>query len=113
MDASNPRGRVLIVDSDPVHGAEIEDALHSVNCKVFVCSALETALQTVRVEQIDLVVVVPNSPAHWRKRAESFSEAVRQLEEPPQIVFVLRCPYMGPADRLYGDRLNIKVLHER
>jgi DNA-binding response OmpR family regulator len=113
MDQRGPIDQILIVDSDPVHAAELEDALHTVNCRVLVCSEQEAALNTIRAEHVDLLIVVPSSPELWRKDAESLCDAVRQFEERPQIVCILRGPYRGPAERLYGDRLSIKVLYER
>ena len=113
MDDRSPIDQVLIVDSDPIHVAELEDALHSINCRVSVCAEQEAALNTIRAEHVDLVIMVPTSPVLWRKDAECFCGAVRQLEEQPQIVCVLRGPYKGPGERLYGDRLNIKVMYER
>ena len=113
MDERIRIDQVLIVDSDPIHVAELEDALQTVNCKVLVCPEQEAALNIMRAEHIDLVIMVPSSPALWRKDAECFCDAVRQLGERLQIVCVLRGPYKGPGERLYGDRLNIKVLYER
>lgn len=113
MDERSPIDQVLIVDSDPIHAADLENALHTVNCRVLVCPEQQAALNTMRAEHVDLVVLVPSSPALWRKNAELLCGALRQLEERPQIVYVLRCPYKGADERLYGDRLNIKVLYER
>ena len=113
MDERSPINQVLIVNSDPIHAANLEDALHAVNCRVLVCVEKEGALNTIRTEHVDLVIMVPPSPAMWRKDADSFCDAVRQLEEQPQIVCLLRGPYKGPGERLYGDRLNIKVMYER
>ena len=105
--------QVLIIDPDPIHATDLEDALHPVNCGVLVCSEQEAALNTIRAEHVDLVIMVPPSPALWRKDVDSLCDAMRQLEKRPQIVCVLRGPYKGPAERLYGDRLDIKVLYER
>ena len=113
MNEKSPISQVLIVDSDPIHAADLEDALHTVACRVLVCAGKEGALNTIRAEHVDLVIMVPPSPALWRKDADSFCGAVRQLEEQPQIVCLLRGPYKGSSERLYGDRLNIKVLYER
>lgn len=113
MEERSPIDQVLIVDSDPVHAADLEDALHMVNCRVLVCSERASALNTLQAEHVDLVVMVPASPTQWRKDAKFLCDAVRESEKQPQIVCVLRGPYKGPSDRLYGDRLNIKVLYER
>jgi DNA-binding response OmpR family regulator len=67
MDERSPIDQVLIVDSDPIHVAELEDALKMVNCKVLVCTEQEAALNTIRAEHVDLVIMVPFSPALWRK----------------------------------------------
>lgn len=113
MIARSPIGKVLIVDSDPIHAAALEHALQMVICRVLVRSEQEAVLNALRIEHLDLVVVVPASPAQWRKDAEPLCDALRRIEEQPLIVFILRCPYMGPDERLYGDRLNIKVMYER
>lgn len=113
MDVRRLINQVLIVDSDPTHAAGLENALQTVNCRVSVCTEQETALNIMRAERINIVIAVAPSAAQWRRDAHSLCDAVSQLEEQPQIVCVLRCPYRGPAERLYGDRLNIKVLYER
>lgn len=112
MDASTAMGRVMIVDADAVHVAAMEEALLAVNCKVVVCAELPAAVETLRTEPVDVVVMVHSSRAPWKKDVESLSKAVRQLEEQPHVLCILRGPYRGPSDRLYGDQLNVRVLHE-
>jgi DNA-binding response OmpR family regulator len=113
MNEMNRISSVLIIDSDPVHVAELVEALHVVNCGILVCGELEAALKTIRMENVDIVVLVSHSLAHWRRDAESLCQAVRQLGDAPQVICVLRGPYNGPSERLYGDRLNVKVLYEK
>ena len=112
MDERTPTDRVLIVDADALHVAALEDELRTVNCRVSVCSGLQAAVATLRAEHVDLVVMVPPFPARWKEDADSLCDAVRQLEDRPQILCILRGPYRGPGNRLYGDRLNVRVLHE-
>jgi DNA-binding response OmpR family regulator len=112
MNERSPIDKVLILDADPIHAADLEDALDTVNCKVLVCAEQGAALNAIRTEFVDLVVMVPLSPMRWRRDAKSLCDAMSQLEEWPRIICVLRGPYRGPAERLYGDRLNIKVMYE-
>lgn len=109
------QARVMIVDADTAHAAELKAALQSIDCFLFVTSDQNAALRVLGVQRLDLVVVVSSSRAHWRKDAERFADAVRHLvpDEQPQIVCVLQGSYQGPGERLYGDRLKIKVLYER
>ncbi len=113
MDERSPIDQVLIVDSDPIHAAELEDALQTVNCRVLVCSEQESALNAIRAEHFCLVIIVPPSPSVWRKDTGSFCDAVRRLGRMPEIVCVLRGPYKGPGERLYGDKLGVRVIHAR
>lgn len=112
MDEGIGMGRVMIVDADAAHVAAMEEALLAINCKVAVCAELSAAVETLRTEPIDVVVMVHSSRAQWKKDVDSLCRAVRELEEQPHVLCVLRGPYRGPSDRLYGDQLNVQVLHE-
>ena len=113
MDERSAISQVLIVDSDPNHVAELEDVLQTVKCRILVRSGQEAALDTIRKEHIDLVIMVPPLPANWRKDVKSLCDAVHLLGETLQIVCVLRAPLNGPGERLYGDKLGIRVMHAR
>jgi hypothetical protein len=105
--------QVLIIDSDPIHAAELEDALLAVNFRVFVSiEELPTAIEANLAVGINLVVFVPHFAAGWRNDLELICRATRSLVRQPAILCVLRWPSNGPSDRIFGDLLNVRVLHE-
>jgi DNA-binding response OmpR family regulator len=105
--------RILIVDADTTHAAALADALHGVNLCVSVCRDHRTAVDALGKLGADIVVMVPRSPSWWRNDLKSFCDAIRHIASRPEIVCVLRWPPNGPNDRLFGDELNVGVLHER
>jgi CheY-like chemotaxis protein len=105
--------RVLIVDSDEVHAAELQHALESVGCEVAVYGDAKNDLEMIRSVCPELVVVVPRSPMRLVDALASVHSAVKYLERQPELLFVLRWTPRGPAERLLGDRWNAQVLYER
>ena len=105
--------KILLVDPDPNHSSDLECALRLQNCRVSVCTEQLSAIQATTIQGVDLIVSVSRSRAMWRKELESFCGALYSLERRPAILCVLRWPPDGPDDRLFGDRLHVRVLHER
>ena len=106
-------GHVLIIDSDLKHAAELAHALHRIGLHVSVFRDRRMAVEALRKESADLVVIMFDSPSWWRNDLKSFCDAIRSGECVLEIVCVLRWPPNGPDDRLYGDQLKVEVLHER
>jgi hypothetical protein len=94
-----------------IHAAELELALKPVRW-VAVCSERQEAIEAVKSIDIDLVVLVPDPPIHWKKDAESIRGVIGELPNPPEVLCILRRPCKGPSDRLHGDRLKVKVIYE-
>jgi CheY-like chemotaxis protein len=105
--------RVLIVDPDGVHAAELQRSLESVGCEVAVHGNQKDALDIIRNDCPDIVVMVPRSPMTLSDALASARSAMRHLEFPPELLFVLRWSRRGPAERLLGHRWNVQVLYER
>jgi ActR/RegA family two-component response regulator len=105
--------RVLIVDSDAVHAAELQRALESVGCEVVVYGDARNDLEMIRSVCPDLVVVIPRSPMTLGDALASVHSAVKHLERHPELLYVLRWTPRGPAERLMGERWNVQVLYER
>jgi DNA-binding response OmpR family regulator len=104
--------QVLIIDSDPIHAADLKEALEAAEYRVSVHRDHQTAIGVVKAQLVNTVVVVPRSPAWWRSDLKLLCNALSGSERMPTILCLLRWPSKGPDDRLYGDQLSVKVLHE-
>ena len=105
--------RVLLLDSDPEHASDLEYALICAGLQVSVFRDREMVVEALRRGFADFAVVVLRSPSWWRHELKLLCDAIRQIEQPPEIVCVLRWPANGPGDRLFGDELQVGVVHER
>jgi DNA-binding response OmpR family regulator len=105
--------RVLIVDAELTHAATLADALHGVSFHAAICRDYQTAVDVLEKQGADFVLMVPRSSSWWRNDLKSFCDAIRHIEPRPEIVCVLRWSANGPNDRLFGNELNVVVLHER
>ena len=108
----NPRERVVVLDSDPSHAVSLSDAL-SRRFHVTSFRTKEMFAEALKKNRADFAVIVFRSPSWWRNELQSFCDAVRRMDEPPEIICILRWPPEGPGDRLFGDELNLVVFHER
>ena len=104
---------LVIFDSDPVHAENLKEALVAAGCKVSVHPDQRNALEAVPAQSVDAVVIVPRSRSWWMQDLRRLRDVFTYLDNPPDILCLLRWHPDGPADRLYGDQLNVKVLHER
>ncbi len=104
--------RVIIIDDDPVHAAVIEQGLVSATRTVTVFPQSVGQLDQVLLDA-DVVVLVIKSPFIWRAELVRLHGLVRGLARPPELLCLLRWRSRGPEDRLYGDRYDARVLHER
>jgi CheY-like chemotaxis protein len=104
--------QVLIIDSDPIHAANLKEALEAAECRVSVHRDQRAAIDALKEQRVNTVVVVPRSPAWWRSDLNLFCNALSGSKRMPDILCLLRWPSKGPDDRLYGDQLSVQVLHE-
>jgi CheY-like chemotaxis protein len=105
--------RVLIVDPDAMHAAELQGTLEGVGYQATVCSDEKTVCETIKENCPDLVVVVPRSPVALSDTLAFARSAMMHLERQPELLFLLRWTCRGPAERLLADRWNAQVLYER
>jgi DNA-binding response OmpR family regulator len=105
-------GHVLILDSDSAHAAELVRELQTASCRTTMCSERQDAMDILRKQQIDIVILVSNPAVDWKSSAKWLYCASRHLQNPPQIVCVIRTPYQGPSERLYGARHGVRVIYE-
>jgi CheY-like chemotaxis protein len=104
--------QVLIIDSDLIHAADLKEALEATECHVSVHSDQRTAIEALKTQRVNTVVVVPRSQAWWRSDLRLFCNAMFGSGRMPEVLCLLRWPSKGPDDRLYGEQLSVKVLHE-
>lgn len=105
--------RVLIVDSDAVHAAELRRALESVGYEVAVHGGAKKDLEIIKSVCPELVIVIPRSPMILGDALASVHSAVKPLEYQPELLFVLRWMHRSLAERLLADRWNARVLYEQ
>ena len=105
--------QVLIVDPDPIHAIALKEALEAANYFVSVHRNHQTATHAAVSQSISAVVFVSSSPSWWRNDLKAFCASVANTKHAMDIVCLLRWPSIGPTDRLFGDELNVRVLHEQ
>lgn len=103
---------VLLIDPDWKHAFKIACALRLVSPRIILHADVQDAAETLRAEQIDLVISIPDIDRDWKREVETLQEETSKMLNPPQILCVLRSPYRGPEDRLYGAQRGIQVIHE-
>jgi hypothetical protein len=111
--ANRAMDSVVIFDSDPVHAENLKEALVAAGCQVSVHPNQRNAAEAVAVQTVDAVVIVYESRSWWMRDLKRLRDAFTNLDTIPEVVCLLRWPSQGPADRLYGDQLNVRVIHER
>ena len=104
--------RILLLDPDPHHAAGVVGALRGIPCKAIVVPDLRNAIQLMRVQAVECVVVVSHPESDWRSLVDAIQLATRELTEPSDIICLLRGPYHGPTDRVYAARKGFVLLHE-
>lgn len=105
--------RVLIVDPDPAHAENLQEALVAAGCKASVHPDQRNAIEEITAQSADIVVIVPRSRSWWKQDLKHLRDTLSKLDNQPEMLCLLRWDSEGPADRLYGDQLNVRVLHER
>lgn len=108
-----PCDHILILDADVDHAEELAEALSVVGFRASVVRARDAVVAAIKRGVVDLVIIVPHSPSWWRNDLKSFCEAIRNVADRPEIMCVLPWPAKGPGDRIFGDELNVRVLHEK
>lgn len=104
---------VLILDSDPQHAAELERVLTALSCRAILCRERRSALDILGQRVVDIVVLVAKVTDEWKASMEVLSGAARQSTNPPGLACILRGPYEGPSEKLYGARRGIRVIYEQ
>lgn len=104
---------ILIIDPDPEHAAALERELKMLSCGITVCHHVRSALDILKRQLVDILVLVADVKGNWGASIEALRDAIHQLTEPPGFVCVLRGPYQGPGERLYGARRGVRVIHEK
>jgi DNA-binding NtrC family response regulator len=113
MHNHGPLEQVLVIDPDPIHAASLKEALERAECRVSIQRDHRTAIDALKVERVDTVVVVARSQAWWKSELRLLWAAISGSERLPEILCLLRWPSGGrPDDRLFGDQLKVRVLHE-
>ena len=105
-------GHVLILDSDSAHAADLAHGLQAASCRTTVCSSMQQAIDSLRRHPVDIAILVSDSATDWKSSAKWLHNAVGHLRDTPQLVCVLRGPYQGPGERLYGARHGVRVIYE-
>jgi DNA-binding NtrC family response regulator len=105
--------RVLIIDPEHTRAENLKEALMDLGFKVSIHADQRNAVVALAAHNADAVVIVPGSRCAWMKDLKHLREALTILDDLPEILCLLHWPSEGPADRLYGEQLDVKVLHER
>jgi DNA-binding NtrC family response regulator len=105
--------QILIVDPDRNHAIGLKEALEAADCCVSVHHDHRTAMKAVIPQGISTVVFVSSSPSWWRNDLKALCESAANIQHTIAVVCLLRWPSIGPADRLFGDQLNVRVFHEQ
>jgi ActR/RegA family two-component response regulator len=104
---------ILILDPDHEHAAALGRALIALSCRTILCRGRQEALDILRRRVVDVVVLVAKVTDEWKTCMEALSAAARQCVNPPGMACILRGPYGGPSEKLYGARRGIRVIYER
>jgi hypothetical protein len=103
--------RVLLLDPDPVHAAELKTALRALTGDTTVCGRLEEVSRLLR-ERTEVLIAVSEGGELWKAEAKRLRQLTDKVAGTIQIICLLRGPYRGPGDRLHGARHGIRVIHE-
>jgi len=103
----------LLLDDDGHHAKQVEWALSCISCQATACADLQSAITLLQKQPFDAVIIVANPGMDWDLRVEFIRRFAFQLQEPPQIVCLLRGPYRGPNERVYASRKGFKVVYEQ
>jgi len=103
---------ILLFDPDSHHAAAVMAALRGIPCRVLVVPGLQNAIQLMRVQAVECVVVVSHPEADWQALMDSVQIAARAQFDPPDLLCLLRGPYRGSNDRVYAARKGFVLVHE-
>jgi hypothetical protein len=102
---------VLIFDPSAEHAGTIMTELQSANVTAIAFQTKQQVFEFVGVRQIDMAVIVIYSKAWWRDELRLFCNSIRYLQKTAEIICVLNWPEECSLDRIYGDTLDVTVLH--
>jgi len=103
---------IAILDDDFAHAQKLYEALESSTCRISIFSERVDVVNVAKAESINLIIFVSHSRSHWRGELKSLCAAIAHVHPRPSVLSVLRWPLGGPDDRIYGDELNVSVIHE-
>lgn len=87
-----PRGSALVVDEDPGDRVYYRTVLQGAGCTVVACGSCEEALDCLKAENFDLLVVSQGSPAFEGRRV---LEKALAIDRDRQVLVVARSLNMG------------------
>jgi hypothetical protein len=109
---ARPQKKVLLLDGDAIHSKILAEALEASGLFVILSHTRQSSLELLKQEHFDFAIVVFRSRAWWKEELRCFCDSIWSRDRTTQVVCVLRWIPDGPDDRLFGDTLNVGVLHE-
>lgn len=103
---------VLILDALSKHAASFVDALQAKGIAAIAFKSKQEAYEFVARRSVELAIYVLHSKSWWRDELRLFCNSIRHAQENVEIICILTWQEECPLDRLYGDTLNVTVLHE-
>lgn len=107
-----PVDRILILDRDPDHAELLAALLRRADRSIETCLDEGDALIKHRINDIDILILVPPVRALWKEQVRAICAALDTQFNRPTVLCALRWAPQGPADRLFGDSLGVEVQHE-
>lgn len=105
--------RALIIDTDRRRAMEIAGALRIIGCRGVVRTSISEAIDLLSLEPVDVLIVSEGQSTCWQNAVMALLSILQELPNRPQIFSILRGPYRGPADRLWGARRGVRVIYEQ
>lgn len=102
---------IAMLDSSADHAELLLDGVRAVGVSATAFQTKQDLLRFLGRQDVDLAVVVFHSKSWWRDELRLFCNSVRHFQENAEIICILTWPEECPLDRLYGDTLNVSVLH--
>ena len=112
MDSFLLIDHIVIIDDDPIHAAELRASLASATRIISLVSTIDE-ISGEQPLNIQIVILVTRSSWTWKQDLGQVRSVTCKCEERPIILCLLRWLSHGPAERLFGDRVNAKVIHEK
>jgi DNA-binding NtrC family response regulator len=105
--------QILVVDPDTIHSFAVAEALRRVSRSILTCTRVEDAIVVMEREALAVIVVVADIRVNWYADLDAIRHVALGQSNPPRIVCLLRGPYCGPSDKVYGARKGFTVIYEQ